>query len=299
MLWQLETDLRLALKGINCSDNDQLKCFRPMQRPSLSTNQIQQIQTPSLDSDFHLYYQPIIALENSKIVSFESLLRWQHRTRGLVSPIEFIPLAEETGLISSLGMWVMREACSQMRLWQQSFPQLFPLSVIVNLSPTQLTQPEVVTQIQTILEETGLDSHYLKLEVTESSLIDKLETAATVLNELRNSGIKLSIDDFGTGYSSLMRLQNFPFHTLKIDRSFVMHLDQDRRSFKIVEAIISLAHNLNMDVVAEGIETPQQLAILKQLNCDFGQGYLFSKPIDVSKVTSLLSPKNSVVTTSH
>ena len=288
MLLQLETDLRLALEGIKCSDCNQGQCFHQLNKYPFSASQIQQTNEPSLGSDFRLYYQPIISLDNLRTVGFEGLLRWQHPTRGLVSPIDFITLAEETGLIRSLGMWAIREACSQMRVWQQHVPQLDPLCVIVNLSPVQLTQPEVVTQIYGILEETGLDSHHLKLEVTENIFMEEVDTVAKILNELRNSGIQLSIDDFGTGYSSLRRLQNFQFNTLKIDRSFVMHLHRECKSFKIVEAIINLAHNLNMDVVAEGIETPEQLAILQQLNCDYGQGYLFSKPVDASQATSLL-----------
>ena len=286
----LETDLRQAVTEIGFSNQERLNSDVNLSQLSmLSYGNLQQTHKITFPSDFRLYYQPIVSLKHNKIVSFEGLVRWQHPQRGLVSPSDFIPLAEEMGLISSLSLWVIREACWQMRIWEELFPECFPLTAIVNLSPIQLTQMEVLNQIKSILLETGLDSSYLKLEVTENNLLEKSDTVVTVLRELSAEGIKLSIDDFGTGYSSLMRLQDFHFNTLKIDRSFVTPLEHDNRSFKIVEAIISLAHDLGMDVVAEGIETKKQWSLLKKLNCDYGQGYLFSKPLDSFSATDLLS----------
>ena len=286
----LETDLRLAVKAIGSSNRERLNSdvnLSPL--PVLSYGNLQQTHNISFPSDFRLYYQPIISLKHCRIASFEGLVRWHHPQHGLVFPLDFIPLAEEMGLISSLSMWVIREACCQMRIWEEHFPSCFPLTAIVNLSPIQLTQMEVLNQITSILEETGLDSSYLKLEVTENNLLENSDTVATVLGKLSAEGIKLSIDDFGTGYSSLMRLQDFHFHTLKIDRSFVTPLEYDNKSFKIVEAIISLAHELGMDVVAEGIETKEQWSILEKLNCDYGQGSFFSKPLVSASATRLLS----------
>ena len=286
----LETDLRQAVTAIGYAHQESLDSDVNLSPLSvLSYGNLQQTHQISIPGDFRLYYQPIVSLKNNQIVSFEGLVRWQHPQRGLVSPSDFIPLAEEMGLISSLSMWVIREACCQMRIWEQLFPEYFPLTAIVNLSPIQLTQMEVLNQIKSILTETGLDSSYLKLEVTENNLLEKSDTVVTVLQKLSAEGIQLSIDDFGTGYSSLMRLQDFHFNTLKIDRSFVTPLEYDNRSFKIVEAIISLAHGLGMDVVAEGIETKQQWSLLKKLNCDYGQGYLFSKPLNLFSATELLS----------
>jgi diguanylate cyclase (GGDEF)-like protein/PAS domain S-box-containing protein len=237
--------------------------------------------------EFELCYQPIVSLKTYRISGFEALLRWRHSSRGLVSPAEFIPIAEETGLIIPIGWWVLREACCQMRAWQVQFPTA-PLTISVNLSGKQFT-PHLTEQISLLLKETGLDAHSLKLEITESVLMENTELAAAMLEQLRDLGIQLSMDDFGTGYSSLSYLHRFPIDTLKIDRSFINKIDTDGEQLAIVRTIITLAWNLGMDVIAEGIETSRQLAQLRALQCDYGQGYFFSKPLDRQGVTQLMT----------
>ncbi|MDB9513956.1 EAL domain-containing protein [Kamptonema animale CS-326] len=332
--------------------------------------------TPS--SPFVLYYQPIVSLSRGIVVGFEALVRWLHPERGLVTPAEFIPVAEETGLIVPLGQWVLREACSQMVKWQKSLkshtpgefdfncrgvslnsnPELWAqqfqlgdidssskldntlfgcdlevavddnqslrypplinkaveepnlpipscelpisnyqlplpnsqLTIAVNLSGRQFAQPDLIEQIKQVLEETGLDGQYLKLEITESVVMEDGESAVTMLSQLRDLGIHLCIDDFGTGYSSLSYLHRFPINTLKIDRSFVSRMGVDGDNSEIVRAIVMLAHSLGMDVVAEGVETSHHLAQLRSLGCEFGQGYFFSKPVNSEVATALLSP---------
>ncbi|MBD1888755.1 EAL domain-containing protein [Coleofasciculus sp. FACHB-SPT9] len=231
-------------------------------------------------TEFQLYYQPIVELATGKIKAFEALVRWNHPTRGMVPPSEFIPVAEDTGLIIPLGTWVFNEACRQLKVWQQQYSTTQGLAISVNLSGKQFSQPNLIEQIDRILRETGLDGHYLKLEITESCLLENAEAAAILLWQLRDRNIQLSIDDFGTGYSSLNYLHRFPVNTLKIDRSFVNRMGAGGKDAEIVKAIVALAHNLGMSVTAEGIETAQQLAQLKALQCERGQGYFFSKPLD-------------------
>ena len=242
-----------------------------------------------VESSFLLHYQPIISLETGKISGFEALVRWQHPQRGMVSPVDFIPLAEETGLITLLGQWILREACYQLRTWHQMFPLKSPAIMVVNLSTIQLQQLELLPQIKSILQETGLDSRYLKLEITESGIMENTEATTELLEQLKASGIQLSIDDFGTGYSSLWRLQHLPVDTLKIDQSFIRQTTNNDETWEIIQIIITLAHKLRMTVVAEGIEKEEQLEKIKHLQCDYGQGYLFSKPLDASDATALLA----------
>jgi diguanylate cyclase (GGDEF)-like protein/PAS domain S-box-containing protein len=238
--------------------------------------------------EFELHYQPIVALKNNRISGFEALVRWRHPTRGMVSPAEFISSAEETGLIIPLGKWVLREACRQMQVWHTQFPQLLPLSISVNISSKQFT-PDLIEQIRQILEETGLSPKCLKLEITESILMENTESASTMLTQIQALGIQLSMDDFGTGYSSLSYLHRFPIDTLKIDRSFINKIDIDGEQLAIVRTIITLAWNLGMDVVAEGVETQKQLAQLRALQCEYGQGYFFSKPLLGEAAAQLLT----------
>ena len=207
----------------------------------------------------------------------------------MVSPQEFIPLAEENGLIAPLGQWVLREACRQMRAWQEQFPEHGPLLINVNLSGKQFTQPDLIEQVNTTLRQTGLPPESLKLEITESTVMENTEKAIRMLDQLRALGVKLSIDDFGTGYSSLSYLHRFPIDTLKIDRSFVGQMDSSSENAEIVRTIVLLARNLGMDVVAEGVETQEQLMQLKEMGCETGQGYLFSKPVDAAAAEWLLS----------
>ena len=231
------------------------------------------------NQEFQLYYQPITSLVTGKLSGFEALVRWLHPENGLISPAEFIPIAEETGLIIPIGNWVLREACHQLSVWHEKFPAHPPLKISINLSGKEITEPDLLEKIDQILAETGISGRQIKLEITESILIDNLEVATNILSELRKRDIQLSIDDFGTGYSSLSYLHRFPVNTLKIDQSFVKQMQAKDYNSEIVRAIITLAHILNMDVIAEGIETTSQLAELKLLKCEQGQGYLFSKPL--------------------
>jgi diguanylate cyclase (GGDEF)-like protein/PAS domain S-box-containing protein len=238
--------------------------------------------------EFVIHYQPIVKLKTGVISGFEALVRWQHPERGLVSPAEFIPVAEETELIIPIGMWVLRESCRQIRQWQLASTATTPLSISVNLSSKQLKQVGLVEYIQQTLQETNLDPGSLRLEITESVVMENVETATAMLRQLRSLGIQLSIDDFGTGYSSLSYLHRLPVNNLKIDRSFVSRMYPGNENSAIVQTVITLARNLNMETVAEGIETREQLAQLKTLACDYGQGYLFSKPVTVEAAGVLL-----------
>ena len=262
----LENDLRRALP-----ENSEL---------SINTPLTQNSKNQAKKSKLLLHYQPIVSLATGKLAGFEALVRLSHPMRGLVSPIEFIPVAEETGLIVPMGIWILREACRQMRLWQLEFPDLAPLTMSVNLSGKQFSQPDLTEQIKQILEETELPAHCLKLEITETVVMENAAAATAMLQQLSNSGIRLSIDDFGTGYSSLSYLHRFPLNTLKIDRSFVKGMRGEGEDSEIVKTILTLAHNLGLDAIAEGIETADQLEKLRSLNCEFGQGYFFSKPLD-------------------
>jgi diguanylate cyclase (GGDEF)-like protein/PAS domain S-box-containing protein len=230
--------------------------------------------------EFRLHYQPIVSLEDSSLMGFEALIRWIHPKLGMVSPADFIPLAEDTGMIIPIGRWVLWQSCKQLVEWQRVFENGKALTMSVNLSGKQLQDMDLVRQIQAILKETGLDSKSLKLEVTESAIMENPERAAAILTNLRDMGIHLSLDDFGTGYSSLSYLHRFPFHNLKIDRSFVSKMEAGDKDAEIVKVINSLAKNLGMDVVAEGIETEGQWALLHRLACAYGQGYFFSKPLE-------------------
>jgi diguanylate cyclase (GGDEF)-like protein/PAS domain S-box-containing protein len=238
---------------------------------------------------FQVHYQPIVSLETGRITGFEALVRWTHPTRGMVSPIEFIPLAEETGLIGLIDRWVLREACIQLAIWQQRFGADIPLTMSVNLSGVQLTQVSLSERLDQILRETGIDGRSLKLEITESAIAENAATGSVMLEQLKALGVQLSIDDFGTGYSSLARLHQLPIDTLKIDRSFVSRMGDDAESLEIVRTIITLAHSLAMDVIAEGIEMPQELQQLRSLQCEYGQGYFFSKPVDSNAAGELLT----------
>ena len=236
--------------------------------------------------EFELHYQPIIDFKTERVAGFEALVRWISPTRGFVSPVEFIPLAESTGLIIPLGDWILREACRQMHYWHQHFEQS-ELTISINLSGHQF-QPNLVEQVKQILLETQLAPWCLKLEITESAMMDNVEEAILLLQHLKAIGIKLSIDDFGTGYSSFSYLQQFCADTLKVDRSFVSELESSDKNKAIVDIIITLAHKLDMDVVAEGIETEVHKTILKALDCEYGQGYFFAKPLKSKDATELL-----------
>ncbi|NET11043.1 MAG: EAL domain-containing protein, partial [Symploca sp. SIO2B6] len=248
------------------------------------------------NQEFRVVYQPIIELNSLQILGFESLIRWHHPTRGFVSPNEFIPLAEETGLIVELDRWVLYEACRQLVQWQQNFPQARSLKMSVNLSVQDLRRDTVlVDDISQIIALTGLDYRHLNLEITEGMVIDDITRTIDILAQLQAKKIHISIDDFGTGYSSLSYLHRLPANTLKIDRSFVSHSQEGDKNDQIVETIVALSQQLGLTVNAEGIETHQQLSWLQTLGCDMGQGYLFSKPLPPSEIEALLQTDSMVV----
>jgi diguanylate cyclase (GGDEF)-like protein/PAS domain S-box-containing protein len=246
--------------------------------------------------EFVLHYQPIVALENYRLRGFEALVRWQHPERGFISPMDFIPVAEETGMIVQLGEWVMREACRQMHGWQKMFPLQQPLFITVNLSSKQFTQETLISTFAMILQETGVKPQSVKLEITESVVMENVDTATEMLRQLRSLGVKLAIDDFGTGYSSLSYLHRFPIDTLKIDRSFVTRMSENNENTEIVRTIVVLAQNLGMDVVAEGVETNEQLVLLQKLGCENGQGYLFSKPVNADGAEKIIAETYGALT---
>lgn len=239
--------------------------------------------------EFELYYQPIINLTTEKIAGFEALIRWNSPHRGFVSPGAFIPVAEEIGAIIPLGEWVLKKACSQMSYWQKQFASAQSLFISVNLSGKQFVQPDLVQIVQNILQFTGLNNKYLKLEITESMVMENIDEAVAMLDNLKRLGIQLSMDDFGTGFSSFSYLHLFSMDTLKVDRSFVSNMNSSSKNFEIVSTIILLAHKLGMDVVAEGIETDIEKMALKNLDCEYGQGYLFAKPLPVAEVEQMLA----------
>ncbi|HXG82467.1 MAG TPA: EAL domain-containing protein [Pyrinomonadaceae bacterium] len=256
-LLQLETDLRVAL------EREQLCVF----------------------------YQPIIGLDSMKLFGFEALVRWNHPKRGIVPPNEFIPLSEDTGLIIPLTLWILRQSCEQMVEWQRKSASNKDLVVSVNLSGKHFAHKDLVSQVERILIETGMNPACLKLELTESAMMENAERVISMLKELRALGIKLSIDDFGTGYSSLSYLHRFPIDTLKVDRSFVNAMEDGSENGEIVRTVIALAKTLRLDVIAEGIETIHQLHQLRILGCEYGQGYLFSRPVPLEEAERLLEDK--------
>ena len=244
---ELETDLRIALKR----------------------------------QEFYLNYQPIINFDTGKIVGFETLARWNHPQKGCISPGKFIPVAEQTNFILPLGMWILEEACEQIRIWQDRLNnQNIDFTVSVNISGKQFEQENFIEQLDSIVADTGINIQHLKLEITETLLMNNTEIADRVFDQLKARKIQLAIDDFGTGYSSLSYLDRFPVDTLKIDRSFVSRLDEENQASTIVKATLDLAHNLGFNVVAEGVETIEQIQQLKNWGCEFAQGYYYAKPLD-------------------
>ncbi len=239
-------------------------------------------------NEFILYYQPQLNLKTGKIVAAEALIRWLHPERGLIYPAEFIPLAEETGLIVRLDEWVLRNACEQAQLWKQAG---YPLTIAVNLSGLQFNQPSLTERVINIIRSSQINPCQVEIELTESALVQNPELAIRILRDLKNFSLQLSLDDFGTGYSSLSYLQQFPFDTLKIDRSFVRDLMESSKNAAIINAIIQLARQLNLKVIAEGVETREQYDFLRDNNCDLIQGYYFSPPLAVAAFEEMLSQR--------
>ncbi|MEH1837207.1 MAG: EAL domain-containing protein [Nostoc sp.] len=244
--------------------------------------------------EFRVYYQPIVSLSRGRITGFEVLVRWLHPKHGIVLPEYFMSTAQETGLINLIEQWVLHEACSQIQQWQEQFSSSCgdlaecPLTISVNLCTTRFSEENLLPHINKVLQDTGIPASNLTLEITEGVIMENNDRAIIRLKQLRNLGIKLAIDDFGTGYSSLGRLHHFPINQLKIDRSFVSGSIIDDGNLDIVETIITLAHKLGLDVTAEGVETEEQLALLRMLKCEYGQGYFFSHPLDSSQATALI-----------
>jgi diguanylate cyclase (GGDEF)-like protein len=267
-LLQLETDLRKAVEN-------------------LSTSLVEK-------QEFVLHYQPIVSLKTQRIEGFEALVRWQHPTRGLLSPGLFIHLAEERGLISAISQSILKQACQQLKIWQSMFPQQQPLSMNINLSTREFSQPALVTTLDQIMKVTGLNPKDIKLEITENLIMSETDAVRETLNQLRTRGFPLCVDDFGTGYSSLSYLDRFPVSILKIDRSFINRMGNNGENTYTIRAIITLARSLNMDVVAEGVEKLEQLIQLKMLKCEKVQGYFYSKPVDQEAATQLLREDQDV-----
>jgi diguanylate cyclase (GGDEF)-like protein len=243
-------------------------------------------------NEFELFYQPIFSLADCSLVGFEALVRWRHPQRGLVPPNEFIAISESTGLIIPMTVQILHSACKQVVKWQDKSPNGKPLSVAVNLSGKHFGHPALVEQIQTVLSETGIDPGCLKLELTESAVMENAESAILMLKQIKETGVQISIDDFGTGYSSLSYLHRFPIDLLKVDRSFVSAMEENSENGEIVRTVIALAKALDLKVVAEGIESIHQFHQLRILGCEFGQGFLFSKPLQVTEIERLLADKN-------
>jgi diguanylate cyclase (GGDEF)-like protein len=251
--------------------------------------------------ELRLHYQPIVDLRTGAIAGFEALVRWQHPLRGLIPPAEFIPVAEETGLIVPAGHWILEQACRDAQLWLETAPGAAllagggALTLHLNFSPVQLAELGAIDEIERILRRSwpGSRGFGLSFEITESTMMQNSDSIATLLARLGDLHIGLDIDDFGTGYSSLSQLQHLPVQTLKIDRAFVSRIGLDADSLEIIRTIVALAHNLGMDIIAEGVETPQQLAQLKALDCEYAQGYYFGKPTDRETAWSLIKPKDS------
>ncbi|MGG6297463.1 two-component system response regulator [Leptolyngbya sp. AN02str] len=289
-------DADTAMYRAKASGRGQSKVFDPAMHQSVM--QILRLETDLRravqQQEFILHYQPIVDLRDNQITGFEALLRWQHPERGIVFPGEFVAIAEETGLITPIGQWVLREACQQASLWNRTRGDR-PISISVNLSARQLAQPNFIEQVDLILTETQLDPQHLKLEITESVIIESAQAAADILLQLQKRHICICIDDFGTGYSSLSYLHSLPINTLKIERSFIQSMYSHGDQKEMVSIMIQLAHTMGMDVVAEGVETQEQLNKLRHLNCELVQGYLFSRPVDAGQAGLLIQELHASV----
>jgi EAL domain-containing protein (putative c-di-GMP-specific phosphodiesterase class I) len=243
------------------------------------------------NSDFELFYQPKIITSSQSVYGVEALLRWNHPKLGPISPAEFIPLAEETGMIIPIGEWVLKEACKNYKNWE--LQGIAPQSLCINISPRQLRDPQLLNKIKTILKEHDFLAQHLEIEITESVAIDNFDDTISKLNQIRSIGVTVALDDFGTGYSSLNYLRQFPIDALKIDRTFINEVMLNSQTASIVKSIISIAHSLDLPVIAEGVETEEQFNFLYDLHCDFLQGYLISPPVPLDKIEEILIKNTS------
>ena len=285
-------DADIAMYHAKDTEKDYVVFDKKMHARAVTLLQLETDLRTAIERDeLCMYYQPIVDLTSMKLFGFESLIRWNHPQRGLVPPNEFIPVSEETGLIIPLTLWVLRTSCRQMVQWQRKSESNKDLFVSVNLSGKHFAQKDLVKQIESIIKETEIDPKYLKLELTESAVMQNAESVISMLKQLRELGIQLSIDDFGTGYSSLSYLHRFPINTLKVDRSFVSQMEDGSENGEIVRTVVALAKTLGLDVIAEGIESIHQLHQLRILGCEYGQGYLFSRPVPVEEAERLLEDK--------
>ncbi|WP_330484175.1 bifunctional diguanylate cyclase/phosphodiesterase [Tumidithrix elongata] len=281
-------DADLAMYHAKKWNRGQYSIFHPdMRLGALTRLQLEEDLRKAVErQEFQLHYQPIVSVENNQTVGFEALLRWQHPSRGFVPPLDFLGIAEETGLIIPIGKWVLYEACRQLRRWQEEFPTASPLYVSVNVSPLQVNQVDFIDRVMLVLKETGVEANCLKIEITETVLMENLEASRLKLESLRNNGIEVYIDDFGTGYSSFSYLQNLPIDVLKIDRAFIKELTKDEKSQRIVQTILRLASSMGIGIVAEGVETAEQLDCFTQMGNQSVQGYYISKPLESSAANS-------------
>lgn len=283
-------DAEIALHSAKASGGSRTIAFdNPMRERVVEQMRLENELNRAIENwEFEVYYQPKVSLSQNRIIGFEALLRWRHPEQGIIPPSQFIALAEANGLIVPLGIRTIREACRTLRKWQDAFPQDPPLEVSVNLSVRQFRDAHLIEEIGNILEETGIIPSTLQCEVTESVLIEDPDEALRIVETLRSMGVGLKIDDFGTGYSSLSYLHRLPFDSLKIDRSFITSMSQDHTAYEIVRAILSLADNLGLSVVAEGVENRTQAEELRNMGCKYGQGYLFSPPLTADSAARML-----------
>ena len=291
-------DAGVALNRARAQGRRQRAVFRTQMRveDTAYMSTLAEMHGALLNDEFRVHYQPVVSLPTRAVVGFEALVRWYHPTRGVVGPVDFIPIAEETSLIVPLGERVLEQACAQMAQWHRRYggeagADALPY-VSVNLSAKQIIEEGIGDTILRVLERTGLDPTKLRLEITESAVLESQQAAATLVGRLRRHGVRLALDDFGTGYSSFSYLQKLPYDTLKIDRSFVQQLEAGHHTESaIVHAIVVLAHNLDMEVVAEGVETLEQAAELLRLGCEYAQGYLFARPLDSMAAEALIAAR--------
>lgn len=288
---QPEDWLRFARAATNRAKHlgrGRLEIFRPGMEDSGNRLRLETDLSRAIErGELSLRYQPIVSLTSGRIVGFEALVRWHHPETGWIPSDQLISIAEETGLIMPIGLWVLRTACQQLCQWQMRFPHAHPLTVSVNVSSKQFIQTDLVAQITEVLQTTGLPGNHLKLELTESLLMESEEAAIAMLSQLRELGVQILMDDFGTGYSNLARMRTLPTDVVKVDKSLIQSLDDQNLAF--VRGIVALAHSLGKTVVVEGIETQDQLAQLREMGCAYGQGYLFSPPVDVAEAEALLT----------